>query len=227
MSRILFDLCGADDRRFSPYCWRTKMALGHKGLDFTTEPVRFTEKYKLEFSGQEKVPVLDDGGTVVHDSWNIAEYLEDTYSDAPALFPGPEGRLLAKQTNEWMDGLHRQLMTFIIFDVYQRLDVQDQAFFRPTREERYGGTLEELQAGRDQSIGDFRANGLAALRAHLLDREYICGKTPAYGDYIVFCSLQWARLTSEFDVLAPDDPVFSWRERMIARADEMGLSAPA
>ncbi len=29
----LWDLVGAeDDRAFSPYCWRTKMALAHKGL---------------------------------------------------------------------------------------------------------------------------------------------------------------------------------------------------
>ena len=36
MSNItLWDLAGAeDDRRFSPYCWRVKMALAHKGLEF-------------------------------------------------------------------------------------------------------------------------------------------------------------------------------------------------
>ena len=39
----LYDLAAAeDDRRFSPYCWRTKMALKHKGLEFETVPWRFT-----------------------------------------------------------------------------------------------------------------------------------------------------------------------------------------
>ena len=33
----LYDLAGAEaDRRFSPFCWRTKMALAHKGLDVET-----------------------------------------------------------------------------------------------------------------------------------------------------------------------------------------------
>ena len=39
MAIKLYDLAGAeDDRRFSPYCWRTKMALKHKGLEFETAP---------------------------------------------------------------------------------------------------------------------------------------------------------------------------------------------
>ncbi|HXJ10454.1 MAG TPA: glutathione S-transferase N-terminal domain-containing protein, partial [Burkholderiales bacterium] len=41
----LYDLAAAeDDRRFSPYCWRAKMALKHKGLEFETIPWRFTDK---------------------------------------------------------------------------------------------------------------------------------------------------------------------------------------
>jgi Glutathione S-transferase, N-terminal domain len=35
MAIKLYDLAAAeDDRRFSPYCWRAKMALKHKGLEF-------------------------------------------------------------------------------------------------------------------------------------------------------------------------------------------------
>jgi hypothetical protein len=32
-SRVLYNLAGAkDDRRYSHYCWRRRMALAHKGL---------------------------------------------------------------------------------------------------------------------------------------------------------------------------------------------------
>jgi hypothetical protein len=32
MAIKLYDLAGAElDQRFSPYCWRTRMALAHKG----------------------------------------------------------------------------------------------------------------------------------------------------------------------------------------------------
>jgi glutathione S-transferase len=73
-----YDLAGAEmERRSSPYCWRTKVALMHKGLPFDTIPWRFNEKNAIAFSGQDRVPVLRDGDQVVSDSWTIAIYLED------------------------------------------------------------------------------------------------------------------------------------------------------
>ena len=52
----LYDLAGADDDlRFSPNCWRIKMALEHKGLAAETVPWRFVEKDIIAFSGQKTV----------------------------------------------------------------------------------------------------------------------------------------------------------------------------
>ena len=87
MTMKLFDLAGAEsDRRFSPYCWRTKLALAHKGLIVETIPWRFTDTDAIAMSGQGRVPVLLDGDKVVSDSWAIANYLEDSYQDRPSLF---------------------------------------------------------------------------------------------------------------------------------------------
>ena len=62
MTRKLFELCGTDSKRvFSPYCWRARMALAHKGLDHETIPWRFTEKDAIRPHKSEKVPVLLDG----------------------------------------------------------------------------------------------------------------------------------------------------------------------
>ena len=81
----LYDLAGADDDlRFSPNCWRIKMALEHKGLVAETVPWRFVEKDVIAFSGQKAVPVLVDGDKSVSDSWEIARYLENAYSDRPS-----------------------------------------------------------------------------------------------------------------------------------------------
>jgi len=60
---VLYDLCAGDaDRRFSPYCWRVRMALRHKNLAFDTVPIRFSDKPLIAFSGQDKVPVLVHDG---------------------------------------------------------------------------------------------------------------------------------------------------------------------
>ena len=89
----LFDLAGADEqRRFSPYCWRTRLALAHKGLPVQTVAWRFTDKQAIAATGQGKVPVLVDGERWIHDSWAIAEYLEDHYTDRPSLFGPGAGR---------------------------------------------------------------------------------------------------------------------------------------
>jgi len=61
MAVELFELVGDDDRRFSPYCWRARMALAHKGIEADYIPVGFTEKDRIAFSGQQLVPVLRDG----------------------------------------------------------------------------------------------------------------------------------------------------------------------
>ena len=46
MSLTLYELCGADDRRFSPYCWRARMAVAHKGFDAEYIPMGFTELFE-------------------------------------------------------------------------------------------------------------------------------------------------------------------------------------
>jgi glutathione S-transferase len=75
MAIRLYDLAGAEEnRRFSPYCWRTKIALAHKGLDVTTIPWRFTDKAVIAPLGPERVPAIIDKGHAINDSWTIADY---------------------------------------------------------------------------------------------------------------------------------------------------------
>ncbi|MEC9368466.1 MAG: glutathione S-transferase N-terminal domain-containing protein, partial [Pseudomonadota bacterium] len=97
MAIKLFDLAGKDDAlRFSPFCWRAKMALRHKGLPVEEIPWRFTEKDKIAQSGQGRVPVLVDGETWIHESWKIACHLDERYPDRPALMATAAERASAR-----------------------------------------------------------------------------------------------------------------------------------
>ena len=157
MSIILYDLAGADpDLRFSPYCWRTRMALAHKGLPVETVPWRFTEKDAIAFSGQGRVPVIRDGDTVVSDSWAIAEYLEEHYP-TPTLFGGTMGRAHARFINAWADGvLAGAIARLIVRDILDVIDPRDRDYFRSSREARFGVTLEAVQADREHRVAGFR-----------------------------------------------------------------------
>nr|WP_249123239.1 MULTISPECIES: glutathione S-transferase family protein [unclassified Bradyrhizobium] len=221
-------MVGSDATRpFSPYCWRTRLALAHKGLDVQTIPWRFTEKAAIAPHGSDKVPVLLDGDKTVVDSWVIATYLEDTYPDRPSLFGGDGGRAMARMINGWGDVvIVGGLFPLIVFDIYQNhLPAADQAYFRTTREARLGRTLEETAATRDKGIEVFRKS-LDPLRLMLRAQPFIGGAAPNYADYIVFGGFQWARATSPFKLLKEEDAVYAWRERLLDAFGGLARQSP-
>jgi len=228
MPITMYDLAGIEaERRFSPFCWRAKMALAHKRLAVETVPWRFTEKDKLPKPNDGRVPVIVDDGRVVHDSSAIADYLEDRYADRPSLFGGEIGRGLARFVQNWTETvLQPGLIRLVLLDIYRHIGSADQAYFRQDREKRFGTTLEEFVGDRNARLPGFRAS-LDPLRRTVDRQPFVSGKAPAYADYVVFGAFQWARAISEFEVLAADDPVRAWRGRMLDLYDGLARRAPA
>ena len=227
MNLKLFELVGTDAARpFSPYCWRTRMALAHKGLSAESIPWCFTEKQSIAPYKSEKVPVLLDGDNSVVESWAIANYLEDTYPDRPSLFGGEGGRAMARMINWWGDiAIVNGIFPMIAADVHSHLKPEDAAYFRRTREERMGKPLEELTTDRDKEVAKFRRS-LDPLRLTLRTQAFLGGDAPNYADYIVFGGFQWARVTSPFRLLEDKDLVYAWRERLLDAFDGMARKSP-
>lgn len=225
MTIILYDLAGADPAlRFSPYCWRTRFALAHKGLPVETIPWRFTDKAALAFSGQDRVPVIRDGDRVVSDSWAIAEYLDDRYKASP-LFGDATGRAHARFINSWADAvLVAGIAPLIIRDLLDVVAPQDRDYFRTSREARFGTTLEEMQSTRDARLPAFQAT-LMPLRMTLRRQAWLGGDRPSYADFIVGGTLMWPRCASRYQILAPDDAVTEWFGRLLALFGGVGQQA--
>ena len=223
----MFDLAGENpDRRFSPFCWRSKMALAHKELEFETIPWRYYDKPKIAFAGADRVPVIVDGDRPVADSWNIATYLEDTYVERPSLFGGIHARAAARFVNNWADAILNPLLArLLVLDILDHLDPADRAYFRESREKRVGMTLEAFAADTAGNIKALR-NALEPLRAMLPAQPFIGGESPLYSDYIIFGSLQWARSIGRTRLLETDDPVEGWRERLSAEFGGLARKAP-
>lgn len=228
MSVILHDLCGADPaHRFSPYCWRVRMALAHKGIAHEARPWRFTEKDAIADAGTDKVPVLRHGGQTVSESWNILGYLEDHWPGAPTLFGGEGGRALARFVNTWADAvLMPAVVRLVVSDIPAHLAPEDAAYFTRTREARFGKPLAEVTANREADVEAFRRD-LHPLRMVLRERPWLSGPTAGAADYIVFGPLQWARCVSAFPLLTPDDPVHAWRGRLLDAFGGLARNAPA
>ena len=220
--RILYERVMRDDRRPSPFCWRTRLALAHKGLEYAVVPVKFTDKPLLAFANTKQVPVLVDFGEVVSDSWAIAKYLDDNYYAERPLLMGGGTRFV----NQWVDTqLHPALVRLVLKDLYDHVLPEDREYFRTTREQRFGMTIEAVHAERPKHEQELK-RVLGFLREMLRTQPFVCGKSPAYADYIVFGAFQWARSISPFVLLDKADPIAEWRDRMCRLYGSLAYTVP-
>ncbi|ASY62270.1 lignin beta-ether hydrolase [Sinorhizobium sojae CCBAU 05684] len=228
MTRRLYALCGTDRTRpFSPHVWKTKLSLAHKGLDFDVAPGGFTEIPKLERGATTIVPLLRDGDILVSDSFEIALYLEATYRERPTLFGGEGGKATARFVEGWSQTtLHPAIGRIAIMDIHDRLDPVDQAYFRQSREQRFGKPLEAVAEAGQADLEAFSAK-LEPLRHMLKFQPFLGGDRPLFADYIVFGALQWARIVSRQRLLADGDVVTDWFERCLDLHDGLGRSVTA
>ena len=216
MTILLYDLVGHDAARpFSPHCWKTKMALAHKGLDAAKVPTRFLEVPKVEGGVSKTVPVIRDGDNIVVDSFAIALYLDEAYPERPTLFGGEGGKAMARFIERWSQlTIHPYIATVALSDLHAMQDEANAAYFRQDREQRFGKRLEEVVAGRDAGLAAFRA-ALQPLRSTLTYQPFLGGASPLFADYIVFGALQWGRIASPFRLLDDTDSIAEWFERCL------------
>ncbi len=203
------------------------MALAHKGLPFETQAVRLSDKAAIAFSGGKTVPVIRDGETVVRDSWKIAEHLEAAYPQAPALFGGDIGRGVYQAFNAWVvRAVVPAMLQLIAPDIHERVAAADQAYFRESIERVLKKTFEQARAGRDDALRRL-GRTVEPMQAALKRQAYVCGARAAYADYILFSVFQWARIMSPMELLAPEDPLCAWRERVLDLHGGFAREVPA
>src|SRR5271155_4545309 len=144
MTLIMYERVGLQGRRPSPFSWRVRYALAHKGVPVEYRPVRFADVGTIRaLSGQDEVPILADGDRVIHDSWNIAVHLETRFPDHPPLFGGEIRRGLTRHLNQWSDTIFSPAIRRLISaDFIYCLAPEDRAYFRRSREAQFGCTLE-------------------------------------------------------------------------------------
>ena len=228
MTRILYTLSGTDKtRHFSPHAWKTALSLAHKGLDYQLEPVGFTQIPVIENAATKTVPLLRDGDRLIPDSFAIALHLEETYPDRPSLFGGEGGKATARFIESWTQTvLQAALIRIILMDIHDCLEPVDQAYYRASREARFGTTLEAVLDIGAAELQAFPAR-LEPLRAMLKKQNFIGGDSPLFADYIVFGALQWARITSPKAILVAGDSVTDWFERCLDLHDGLGRTVTA
>ena len=230
MTITLYDLAGADPAvRFSPYCWRTRFSLQHKGLSFEAKPWRFTEKDRLPDVAQGRVPAVvdhDRGGKAVADSWQIALYLDEAYPERPALMANEASRAGARLVASWAEGaVGAAGFPLILPNLFANIAGKDQAYFRDSREKRFGKTLEQIAVAPEAGVAAFNKALLPAELA-LAQAPFLSGSSPAYADYALAGTVMWIWVTAPVAPLDPNTNVGRWFDRMLDLNGGEGRKAP-
>ncbi|WP_425408526.1 glutathione S-transferase N-terminal domain-containing protein [Hyphococcus sp.] len=220
----LYDLALADpDVRPSPFCWRAKFALLHVGEEFETIPVPFADKDQYPEKDHGLVPVLVDGDEMICDSENIYAYVAQKFPDPPLVQSAGE-RAAVDFYNAWIAAaLFPNLAPMLFVRVHAAAHEDDKAYFRKTREQRLGKTLEEAAAtpGLRNNIED----ALQTLAAPLARHRFLGGEKPNMADYNVFSIFMWVRLTTSEEMFETPQAVDAWRERMLDLFDGYARNA--
>lgn len=113
----------------SPFVQKVAAILDYKRLPYRPLFIHPQRKSEIKFSTKKLVPIIDDGGTIVEDSTDIALYLEEHYPTPPALPADPAARKTALEIEDWID-------TTFIPDFYVANN-----FGRPANRKRVLGAL--------------------------------------------------------------------------------------
>jgi RNA polymerase-associated protein len=137
---------------------RVALALAHKGLEVESVSVDPADRAPLRaVSGQDLVPVLVDGATIVTDSTRILHHLEERFPDPP-LFPADPAR--AAEVEIFLDWFNRawKREPNLITDAIERGEGDEADVARwAGRMQRRLDLFEALLADREYLFGEFGA----------------------------------------------------------------------
>lgn len=211
----LYDLVLESGCTISPFVWRTKYALKHKGFEIEAIPNGFTGIAERTGGFSDRLPVIVDGDRWVKDSWAIAEYLDETYPDRPMLFEGEGHKQLIRFIDQWAWATAiAPWFRCYIQDYHDLSFPKDRAYVRESREQLFlgGQRLEDVQAGREDRL-PLVPPLLEPLRNLLKDKPWLGGDHPDYGDYCVLAVFLWTASVAKIPPLHADDPLRDYIDR--------------
>ncbi|KAI8962535.1 putative glutathione S-transferase [Daldinia sp. FL1419] len=203
---VLFDLPSKSPKKAWSYNpWKTRFVLNYKNLPYKTEWVEYPDirgKFQdhLPKSDHYTIPtiILPDG-TWVTDSFTIADVLEEKYPEPSLHLDSP---YLAK-VKELLVETFAPLRSIYVPGVFNRLlNDASKPYFRRTREEIFGATLEEVAEKKGGEPAWKAAQPaiekVTALLKENADGPFFEGKTVGFADFA------WASFLIFFKTIGED-----------------------
>lgn len=194
-----------------------RLALDLKGIPYKTEWVEYPDIEPLcKRIGAPPTSKTDDGrdhytlpvifdprtGKVISDSLFIAMYLDDAYPDSgPALFPAQTRALQVVFANWIGPAVVLKARAPLLQHIVALLAPPSEAYFRKTREMRFGMALEDIAPlGSDKRANLWKEveRGLdevdTALGHNGQGKTFVMGDTPSFADVIIASMVLWIKV---------------------------------
>ncbi|KAI2469524.1 putative glutathione S-transferase [Annulohypoxylon bovei var. microspora] len=188
---ILFDLPSKPpNKAWSPNPWKTRFVLNYKGLPYKTEWVEYPD-IKPKF--QDHLPKADaytiptvvlPDGTWVTESLEIAKVLEKKHPEPSLHLDSPYIAKIFEQLTNMRNPIGPVFIPGVLFNL---LNEASQDYFRTTREEAVGKTMEEYAKEGGASAWETAAPCVQKVTALLKENSegpFFEGKTIGFADFI-------------------------------------------
>ncbi|KAJ7720849.1 hypothetical protein DFH07DRAFT_304058 [Mycena maculata] len=202
------------NKAWSPNTLKTRYALNYKGLAYKTVWVEYPDiesvcrqigaaptRNKPDGRPHFTLPMIHDPstGATIADSAKIAAYVDATYPDRPSLMPaGTVG--LHRAFEDAAHPLIGPIYPYCLPASHALLNPVSAAYFRRTREELWGKTLENLTPAGDADRVEWKKleDGFGKMdewiRASGEGSKYLMGDVLCYADMWMAAYLLWLKL---------------------------------
>ncbi|KAH8823342.1 hypothetical protein DL96DRAFT_1617291 [Flagelloscypha sp. PMI_526] len=186
----------------------TRLTLEFKGIPFETKWVEYPEVEPAAKAisaepttvrpdtGKPKytVPMIQDTSTgkTISDSWNILNYLEDTYPESPSLLPkGTKGlmKVFIASVNKKLVG--DALMAFNFPQTARVMNPPGQEYFATVKAMEAGKPFPELEAGAKLEDVKSALNWVEEV-IQLNGGEFLVGNSFSYAEVFVGAKIYWS-----------------------------------
>ncbi len=218
----------------SPYAAKIRSILNYKKLPFTETVIHPLKREPLKrVSGQEMVPVVEDGGRAVVDSTRIAQFLDEKYPERPILPRDAAARarvLLAEdwadetlaggvQPARWLLGENGARTQALFRSAYPPGRADDLAFvvigqaMRLDQRRKYGSRAGALSSSE---VLKRLARVVDVLDTTLAETGFMAGATPTVADFAAWGFLQFLDGLDGWETVQSRAHVKRWTRAMAA-----------
>ncbi|KAJ3095871.1 hypothetical protein HDU97_006445 [Phlyctochytrium planicorne] len=245
---LIPDATVADNKYATPNTWKVRLLLLRKKIPFETIETTLVEnsttltdrlrKQNNDRNIRSTLPAIDIDGTLICDSFRIADYLEEKFPDAPSVFHHGTAKEVKERGSL---NLGKSLARLIddnkgVYDLYDAILPSFLSKFPPGPNREFfcndnrhggpGGFERRVQRHQNEDLIDLSKKHIAPIVALLREHgDFLHGIQPGFGDFVIFGRYAMARNNDTMVSRAAFedfDPILgNWIQRMLEAFPEV------